>query len=297
MPTNDATHPFANETITVSATKTLLNVNMTKVTKLTSSNFLMWSRQVHALLDGYDLAGYIDGSVITPPPMITTDGETTPNAEFTLSKRQDRLIYSGLLGAITTSIQPILSTTTTSTEIWNNLNSTCAKPTRGHIKKVKHQLENWPKGTKTINEYFQGLTMRFDQLALLGKPMDHEDQIERVLGGLPDDYKTLVDQVESRDTSPSLTELHEKLINHETKLQTATTQVTSAPITANFTTYKGPSNHTNKHNGGRRGGYQGRGIRLGSNNSSLQETLKVVATRDAVKSAPCLVTVLVAALR
>lgn len=34
-----------NETIIVSTTPTLLNVNMTNVTKLTSTNFLMWLRQ------------------------------------------------------------------------------------------------------------------------------------------------------------------------------------------------------------------------------------------------------------
>lgn len=64
---------FHNETIVVSATPTLLNVNMTNVTKLTSSNFPMWNRQVHALLDGYDLAGYIDGSTEIPPETITMD--------------------------------------------------------------------------------------------------------------------------------------------------------------------------------------------------------------------------------
>lgn len=44
----------------------LLNVNMSNVTKLTATNFLMWYRQVHALLNGYDLARYLDGSVPAP---------------------------------------------------------------------------------------------------------------------------------------------------------------------------------------------------------------------------------------
>lgn len=55
---------------------------MSNVTKLTSSNFLMWSRQVHALLDGYDLAGYIDGSVVVPSATLTTDKGVTPNPAF-----------------------------------------------------------------------------------------------------------------------------------------------------------------------------------------------------------------------
>lgn len=98
----------STETIIVSNTTNLLNLNMTNVTKLTASNFLMWSRQVHALLDSYDLTGYIDGSVVMPPPMITTDGVISANQDYFLWKRQDRLIYNALLGAITVSIQPIL---------------------------------------------------------------------------------------------------------------------------------------------------------------------------------------------
>ena len=65
----------SSETILVSDSQNLLNLNMTNVTKLTSSNFLMWSRQVHALLDGYDLTGYIDGSVVSPSPTLNQDGE------------------------------------------------------------------------------------------------------------------------------------------------------------------------------------------------------------------------------
>lgn len=79
-------------------------------------------------------------------------------------------------------------------------------------------MKQWTKDSKTIDEYFRGLTTRFDQLALLGKTIDHEDQIEYVLEGVPEDYKFVVDQTEGRVTPPSLTELHEKLINHEAKL-------------------------------------------------------------------------------
>lgn len=132
-----------NETITVSENTTLLTVNMTNVTKLNAYNFLMWSLQILALLDGYGLAGFLDGSAIVPPSNVTTDGVATPNPAFVLWKRQDRLIYSALLGAITTTLQPLLSKTTTSAEIWTTLTSTYAKPSRGHIKQLKQQLKQW----------------------------------------------------------------------------------------------------------------------------------------------------------
>lgn len=61
-------------------------------------------------------------------------------------------------------------------------------------------MKQWSKGIKTIDEYLQGLTTRFDQLALLGKPIDHEDQIEYVLEDLPKDYKSVVYQIEGRES-------------------------------------------------------------------------------------------------
>ena len=59
----------------------------------------------------------------------------------------------------------------------------------------------------------RGLASRFDQLALLGKPLDYEDKIEYIIDGLPEDYKSVVEQVEGRDTTPSIVEIHEKLVN------------------------------------------------------------------------------------
>lgn len=57
----------------VDTTQPLLNVNMINVNKLTSTITMTWSLQVHALLDGYDLAGYVDGSIPAPDQTITVD--------------------------------------------------------------------------------------------------------------------------------------------------------------------------------------------------------------------------------
>lgn len=73
---------------------------------------------------------------------------------------------------------------------------------------------------------FKALT-RFDQLAVLGNAIPHEDQI---------DYKSIADQVAARETPPSITEIHEKRINHELKLQALAT-ASSLPITANVVLY------------------------------------------------------------
>ena len=130
---------------------------------------------------------------------------------------------------------------------------TYAKPSRAHMKQTRQQIQSWKKGSMSINEYFQGLTTRFDELSLLGKALNHEDPIEYILDGLPEEYKTIADQIDGRDTPPSLPEIHEKLLNQEAKLQTVSTQTNSAPVTANFTNSRGSSSN-NRYQNTRRGG-------------------------------------------
>ena len=175
---------------------------------------------------------------------LVADSVTT-NPAYTIWKRQDKLLYSALLGAISITIQPLLSRASTAAEIWDTLASTYGRPSRGHVKQLLNQLKAWTKETRSIDEYVQGLITRFDQLALLGKVIDHEDQLDYVLQGLPEDYKSVVDQTESRDTPPSITELHEKLINHEAKLQISDPQqaVSTLPITANYTNNRNKGSH------------------------------------------------------
>ena len=198
----------SHKTILVSGTRTLLNVNMSNVKKLTSTNYLMWNRQVRSLLDGYDLAGHVDGSMAISSPTLTNDGQVTVNNEYSIWKRQDKLLYSALLGTITAPVQAILATTTTAADIWHTIGATYTKPSRGHMLQLRQQLKPWTKGTNSID----------DHLALLEKPLDHEDKIEFILEGLSEDYKMVVDQIAGRDTTPSVTEIHENLIQHELKL-------------------------------------------------------------------------------
>ena len=94
------------------------------------------------------------------------------------------------------------------------------------------------------------LTSRFDQLALLGKPLDHEDKVEYIIDGLPDDYKSVAEKIEGRDVSPSIVEIHEKLINREAKLLAVSTPASNAiPMTANIATSLSKQQQHNQHRG------------------------------------------------
>lgn len=178
-------------------------MNMSNVTKLTASNYIMWSRQVHALLHGYGLTQYLDATKAAPAREITVNDVASVNPEYEAWSRQDQLIFSALIGTLSLTVQPTVSRAATSADVWATLAGTYAKPSRGHIKQLQHQIKQWKKDTRTIDEYVQGFINRFDQLALIGKIIDHEDQVDYILGGLPEDYKPIVDQMEGRDTPPN----------------------------------------------------------------------------------------------
>ncbi|KFK44388.1 hypothetical protein AALP_AA1G251100, partial [Arabis alpina] len=244
MSTSETTSNPSNPEIIAANSQSLFAINMSHVTKLNSTNYLMWKLQVHSFLDGYALAGHLDGSKEIPAATLTTNDVVSVNPAYTLWTRQDRLIFSSLIGAISTPLQPLVSRATSSSEIWNTLASTYAKPSRGHIRQLKTQLKQWHKETKTIDVYVQGITTRLDQLAILGAAMGHEEQIDLILDGLPEEYKNVVDQVEGRDTPPTITELHERLLNHEAKLLSAMeTLVPHGPVTANAAQHRNFSNN------------------------------------------------------
>ncbi|PON74636.1 Zinc finger, CCHC-type [Trema orientale] len=141
---------------------------------------------------------------------------------------------SPLLGSISVPFT-VIACITSSLDAWNTLANTYAKPSHGHIKQLKDQLKRCTKGSKSINEYMQAIKTRSDELALLGKPVDNEDPIDKVLEGLGDEYKSIIDAVNARETPISFSELHEKLLNKEASLQS--NQFTPLPLlpTANQT--------------------------------------------------------------
>ena len=57
-----------------------------------------------------------------------------------------------------------------------------------------------------------------DELMSLGKPMDHNDLLEKILDGLKSKYQYVIDAINGCDTPTSFENLHEKLINKEITL-------------------------------------------------------------------------------
>lgn len=120
-----------------------------------------------------------------------------------------------MIGAIPLLVQSAVSSASTTQEVWSSLAATFGNASRGHVCQLKLQIERCVKGTKTISEYLRRIKSTSHDLALLGKPMDHEDLTEWILDGLPEEYKPEIDAIHGRGTPILFTELYECMVNRE----------------------------------------------------------------------------------
>ena len=97
--------------------------------KLTPTNFPSWRAQFNALLLGYDLMGYIDGS----KPCHATSSVVS----YTFWIHQDQLLLHAILAFVSEQIISLISSSKTSKEAWDKLTKLYANKTRFRVLNLK----------------------------------------------------------------------------------------------------------------------------------------------------------------
>ena len=117
MAINSPNHTSSAETTTIfnprDPSTTLLTVNMSNITKLTNLNYLMWSKKISALLEGLELHEFLSDPSMISPTTINAEGQTVTNPAYAPWRRQDRLLYSAMIGAISIPLQTVVSSAST----------------------------------------------------------------------------------------------------------------------------------------------------------------------------------------
>ncbi|KAK8304275.1 hypothetical protein V6Z12_D04G210700 [Gossypium hirsutum] len=86
--------------------------------KLGEHNFLLRKHQLLLILEGYDLEGFVLGTIPVLSPVITGNkGQLVNNPTFLVHKKQDKFLASWLLSTITDDILVHLTIAKTSFEI------------------------------------------------------------------------------------------------------------------------------------------------------------------------------------
>ncbi|KAJ0979781.1 hypothetical protein J5N97_015255 [Dioscorea zingiberensis] len=220
-----------------------INVTAQAPLKLTATNYAAWRAQFNSLLIGYDLLGYVDGTLPCPAATLPSSDLATPvpNPDFALWIRQDQLLLNAILGSVSPNLVPFIASSSSARAAWLTLEKTYASPSRGRIMELSGRLAHLSQGPQTITAYMQDIKTCVDSLALMNKPVDFDDLSIHILNGLDSAYSKLSHALQVRDTLLDFDELFEKLLNYEAQLKLMPSSP-AAPATA-FTAFTGSQPH------------------------------------------------------
>jgi hypothetical protein len=129
-PDSDVETPQGTPTMSSPVDKLIiLNAGSQLCIKLDGDNYPAWRIQFMALLTGYDLMGYVDGSKPCPSKVLENN-TTTVNPAFTHWIRQDQLILHSIISSVAATVVTHLGTVKTSNQAWEILKTMCAGRSR-----------------------------------------------------------------------------------------------------------------------------------------------------------------------
>ncbi|OMO69204.1 Reverse transcriptase, RNA-dependent DNA polymerase [Corchorus capsularis] len=161
-----------------------LNTSAQLYLKLTSTNFTSWRAQFGALLIGFDLVGYIDGCLPSPPPEIERDDNKIPNPAYSFWLCQDKLILHVILASSSESVLPLIAASKTSCEAWKTLTKMYASRSRSRVMDLKNNLTCTKRENKLVTEYMQQMKHIANEIRMAGSTIDKDDLVLYILNGL-----------------------------------------------------------------------------------------------------------------
>ncbi|KAF9682698.1 hypothetical protein SADUNF_Sadunf05G0135700 [Salix dunnii] len=198
--------------------------------KLDGSNYLSWVSQFLPVLRSNDLLGIVDGSEPCPCKFIVDShgkDTLTIDPKFTLWTKKDQYLLSWLNATLSETILPTVFGLNTAKEVWDSMANRFAAHNRSRIAYLKRQLQNSQQGNKTCADYVQIAKGLANQLAAVGKPIEDDDLISYIIGGLSSAYTAFITSFSfaTRDVSLSFNDFQSELLNYEALLENQTKSV------------------------------------------------------------------------
>ena len=225
----------------------ILNAGFQFSIKLDGDNYPAWRIQFMALLTGYDLMSYVDGTKLCPSKILEANSAAV-NPAFTHWVRQDQLILHGIISSVAATVVTHLGIVKSSNQAWEILKTMYASRSRVRIMALKQRISNFTKGNQSMATYLQGIKAISDELSIIDHPLDDTDLVIHTLNGLPVEYREISAGLRSRESPIAFAELHEKLMDFETIHHHADQQAADVVATANAVTRNKGQQYRNNNN-------------------------------------------------
>ena len=167
-----------------------LNTATSLPIKLNSSNYPTWYKQITILLLANNIYGYVTGKIECPLTTIGTSSDAADNPAFLHWKHQDHYVFLALLGSCGPDAQIVMSSATSSVDVWKRLNkayANCRSYTR--IMSLKERLASITKGSSSVSVYLRSIRFIADELALIGHAVNDLNLVIAALNGLGPSFR------------------------------------------------------------------------------------------------------------
>ena len=178
---------------------------------LNEKNYATWKVQIKMHLMKDDLFGIVKGREVAP----STD--TTAVRKFEL--RRDRALATIVL-AVEPKLLYLIGDPTDPSVVWQKLQDTFQKKSWANKFRLKRKLYSMKlKPGDDLQVHLKTFVEIFEELAVIGDPIQDEDRVINLLASLPDDYSTLVTALEAMEKVPSWESVTERLLHEENKIK------------------------------------------------------------------------------
>ncbi|XP_044976232.1 uncharacterized protein LOC123443771 [Hordeum vulgare subsp. vulgare] len=143
--------------------------------KLTTDNYLSRRAQVLPLLHSRNLEGFVDGTLLCPPPC-------HPGHHVWVA--QDQAILFAIQSSLTEGVSSLVIFVAASRDAWTALHTSFASQSQARAHAIRTALGDVKLQDLTVIDYFNKVTGMADTLASIGKVLGPEEFTSYVLNGL-----------------------------------------------------------------------------------------------------------------
>jgi len=208
--------------------------------KLDETNYFSWTAQFKPILKSHNLLGFIDGSNLCPAMFVDDNAAKNEfiNPAYTSWQSRDQLLLSWIISFISPALVASLYGLDSSFLAWQSLAARFASQSKSRISHLKRQLQNLQQGSLTCALYLTEAKFLADQLSAVVKPVDDDDLISFIIGGLNPTFTHFITSYSfhTREASMSFFDFRSELLNHEIILNRHA-PLNHAPETSSFALY------------------------------------------------------------
>lgn len=189
------------------------HANSTHVVPLNGTNYPTWKIQCKMALMKDNLWGIVSGTETEPQD----PGDDETRRKFVV--RRDRALATIVL-TVDPSLLYLIGEPENPGDVWQKLQDQFQKRTWANKLALKRRLyslrlvEGEP-----VQDHIKAMTEIFSELAVVGDPVENEDQVVQLLASLPESYEMLVTALETSMEVPEMDTVVERLLHEERKLQ------------------------------------------------------------------------------